>query len=156
MAEHKAVVIWNRDGAVFSDNKYSRAHRWQFDGGLEVPASASPHVVRSPLSDPAAVDPEEAFVATLSSCHMLWFLSIAAKRGLVVESYCDDAVGVMGRNAEGKLAMTRVTLHPDVIYSGSRRPTRDEAESMHHEAHAQCYIANSVKTDVRCELADSE
>jgi organic hydroperoxide reductase OsmC/OhrA len=151
MAEYKSVVVWSRDGAVFTDNRYSRGHRWLFDGGVEVPASSSPHAVPLPLSVAAAVDPEEAFVASLSSCHMLWFLSIAAKRGLVVDSYRDEAVGVMGKDAAGKLAMTRVTLRPEVRFSGDPRPSADEVAAMHHEAHEQCFIASSVKTDVRCE-----
>ena len=153
MPEYRAVVEWNRGGAVFTDNRYSRHHRWLFDAGIEVPASASPHVVPPPLSVAAAVDPEEAFVASLSSCHMLWFLSIAAKRGFVVDSYRDDAVGIMAKDASGKLAMTRVTLRPDARFSGSMRPAADEMLAMHHEAHGQCFIANSVKTDVRCEPA---
>jgi len=151
MAKFKSVVEWSRDGAAFTDNRYSRGHRWLFDGGIEVPASSSPHSVPLPLSVAAAVDPEEAFVASLSSCHMLWFLSIAAKRGLVVDSYRDEAVGVLGKDASGKLAMTRVTLRPDVRFSGDPRPTADEVAAMHHEAHEVCFIASSVKSDVRCE-----
>jgi organic hydroperoxide reductase OsmC/OhrA len=151
MSEYKAIVTWNRRNAVFTDNRYSRTHQWAFDGGLEIPASASPQVVRPPLSDPAAVDPEEAFVASLSSCHMLFFLSIAAKRGFVAESYRDEAVGIMSKDSEGRIAMTRVTLHPEVSYSGGRLPSKEESDAMHHEAHEQCYIANSVKTDIRCE-----
>ncbi len=151
MAEYKSVVIWSRDGATFTDNRYSRGHRWLFDGGVEVPASSSPHVVPLPLSVAAAVDPEEAFVASLSSCHMLSFLYIAAKRGFVVESYRDEAVGVLAKDTAGKLAMTRVTLRPDAEFGGDKRPTADEVIAMHHEAHEQCYIASSVKTDVRCE-----
>lgn len=151
MSEYKSTVIWTRDGAVFTDNRYSRGHRWQFDGGVEVPASSSPQAVPLPLSVEAAVDPEEAFVASLSSCHMLWFLSIAARRGFVVESYRDKAVGVMGRNEAGKLAMTLVTLRPEVRFSGDRLPTRAELEALHHEAHEKCFLASSVKTEVRCE-----
>jgi organic hydroperoxide reductase OsmC/OhrA len=151
MAEYKAVVVWNRDGAVFTDNRYSRGHRWLFDGGIEVPASSSPHVVPLPLSVAAAVDPEEAFVASLSSCHMLWFLSLVARRRFVVESYRDEAVGVMGKDASGQLAMTRVTLRPEVRFGGDHRPTADEVAALHHDAHEQCFIARSVKTDVRCE-----
>src|SRR5438552_1294740 len=112
MADYKSTVVWNREGAAFTDNHYSRGHRWLFDGGVEVPGSSSPKVVPVPLSVEAAVDPEEAFVASLSSCHMLWFLAIAAKRGFVVDSYRDEAVGVMAKDATGKLAMTTVTLHP--------------------------------------------
>lgn len=151
MSEYTSVVTWARDGATFTDNRYSRAHRWTFDGGVEVPASASPHVVPLPMSVEHAVDPEEAFVASLSSCHMLWFLSIVAKRGFVVDSYRDEAVGMMSKDASGRLAMTRVTLHPDARFSGARLPTHDEELTMHHEAHERCFIANSVKSEVRCE-----
>src|SRR6185295_10652362 len=151
MAEYKATILWNRGGARFTDNLYSRGHVWQFDGGVEVPASSSPHVVKTPLSVAAAVDPEEAFVAALSSCHMLWFLSIAAKRGFLVESYRDEALGVMGKNAAGKLAMTHVTLRPAVLFGGQNHPRPDEVDAMHNESHEQCFIASSVKTDVRCE-----
>lgn len=151
MAEYKTVVAWSRDGAAFTDNRYSRGHRWLFDGGVEVPASSSPHVVPLPLSVVAAVDPEEAFVVSLSSCHMLWFLSIAAKRGFVVESYRDEAVGMMAKDASGKLAMTRVTLHPEVQFDSDKQPTKEEEVAMHREAHEQCFIARSVKTDVLCE-----
>ena len=153
MAEYKTIVEWDRAGANFADNRYSRGHRWLFDGGVEVPASSSPHVVPVPLSVEAAVDPEEAFVASLSSCHMLWFLSIAARRKFCVDSYVDDARGVMSRNAAGKLAMTQVTLRPQIAFVGARLPTADEIAEMHHEAHAECFIANSVTTDVRCEPA---
>ena len=155
MSEYKAVISWQRDGAVFTGQKFSRAHRWAFDGGIEIPASSSPQVVPLPHSSAAAVDPEEAFVASLSSCHMLWFLSIAAGQGFVVESYRDEAKGVMGKNAEGRLAMTRVSLHPRVIFTGAQRPSASERAAMHDEAHEHCYIANSVKTDVRCEPVDA-
>jgi organic hydroperoxide reductase OsmC/OhrA len=151
MSEYKTEIMWNRDGAVFTDNRYSRSHRWLFDGGIEVPASSSPTVVPLPLSVAAAVDPEEAFVVSLSSCHMLWFLSVAAKRGFVVEKYRDQAIGVMARDSSGKLAITRVTLRPEADFAGERRPTADDVVGMHHEAHEQCFITNSVKTDVRCE-----
>jgi len=154
MGQYRAIIIWVRDGAAFIDNRYSRGHRWQFDGGIEVPASSSPHVVPLPFSVPAAVDPEEAFVAALSSCHMLWFLSIAANRGFLIDSYRDEAVGVMAKNGAGKLAMTQVTLRPAVVFEGERQPSRGEVEAMHHEAHDQCFIASSVKTDVRCEPVD--
>lgn len=120
MAEHEAVIVWGREGAPFTDNRYSRAHRWLFDGGVEVPASSSPQVVPLPLSEAAAVDPEEAFVASLASCHMLWFLSIAAGRGFLVESYRDQAVRAMGKDESGRLAMTRVTLRPEARFGGDR------------------------------------
>ena len=151
MAEYQMEVVWHRNGAAFKDNHYSRRHYWRFDGGVEVPASSSPHVVPVPMSDAAAVDPEEAFVASLSSCHMLWFLSLAAKNGFVVETYRDKAIGEMGKNASGKMAMTRVTLHPEVHFVGEKLPTQDQVNRLHHEAHGQCFIANSVRTDVRCE-----
>ncbi len=151
MGEHTATVVWERGGALFTDNRYSRGHRWQFDGGIEVPASSSPLAVPVPLSVDAAVDPEEAFVASLSSCHMLWFLSIAAKRGYQIERYRDEAVGVIGKTGEGRIAMTVVTLRPDAAFIGERLPTRAELDAMHHEAHERCFIANSVTTEVRCE-----
>lgn len=151
MADYTATVAWERNGAVFTDNRYSRGHRWKFDGGVEVPASSSPHVVPEPLSVAAAVDPEEAFVASVSSCHMLWFLSIAAKRGLVIDSYRDDAVGIMGRNPKGKIVVATVRLEPRVSFSGAKIPARDEITSLHHEAHEACYIANSITTEVKCE-----
>lgn len=151
MAEYRATVSWQRDGAKFTDNRYSRGHSWSFDGGVTVPASASPHVVPLPLSVEAAVDPEEAFVASLSSCHMLFFLSFAAKRGFVVDSYRDEAVGILAKNAEGRMAMTRVTLHPAVRFGGERQPSAGEIDAIHHDSHEACFIANSVKTELRCE-----
>jgi organic hydroperoxide reductase OsmC/OhrA len=151
MAECKAVITWSREGAAFVDNHYSRGHRWLFDGGIEVPASSSPQVVPLPMSVAAAIDPEEAFVASLSSCHMLWFLFIAAKRRFVVDSYRDEAVGLLAKDETRKEWMTKVTLRPEVHFSGDRRPTRQELIAMHEEAHEQCFIARSVKTDVRCE-----
>ena len=116
-----------------------------------MPASSSPHVVPLPFSDPAGVDPEEAFVAALSSCHMLWFLDIAARAGWVVDSYRDEAVGIMARNAEGQQAMTRVTLRPAVQFAAGHQPTPDTLHDLHHRAHTACFIANSVKTEVLCE-----
>jgi organic hydroperoxide reductase OsmC/OhrA len=124
MSHYTATITWLRKDAAFLDNKYSREHLWQFDGGIQVPASASPHVVPLPLSTADAVDPEEAFIASLASCHMLWFLSIAAKHGFVVDSYRDEATGVMAKNAEGKLAMTEVTLRPRVTFSGTSDKTQ--------------------------------
>jgi organic hydroperoxide reductase OsmC/OhrA len=151
MSNYGATVAWSRNGAVFVDGRYSRSHVWQFDGGLEVPASSSPRVVPLPYSDPAAVDPEEAFVASLSSCHMLWFLSIAAAKGFVVDTYKDEAVGIMEKDAEGKLAITRVTLRPIAKFNGTSIPTEAELGDLHHEAHEKCFLANSVKTEIRCE-----
>ncbi len=151
MAQHLAEVVWQRNNEVFLDNRYSRRHIIRFDGGTEVPGSASPHVVPLPFSDASAVDPEEMLVASLASCHMLWFLSIAAQRGFCVDSYCDEAVGLMGKNTEHKMAMVQVTLRPSVVFGGEKRPTQNEIEQMHHEAHDQCFIANSVTTKVCCE-----
>src|ERR1051325_7921869 len=125
------TILWQRNGAVFADNRYSRLHRWQFDGGVDVPASSSPAVVPLPLSVAEAVDPEEAFVAALSSCHMLWFLSIAAKRGFIIDSYEDQAVGHMARNEEGRMAMLRVVLRPRIAFSGERVPNSQELAEMH-------------------------
>ncbi|MGE0580928.1 MAG: OsmC family protein [Steroidobacteraceae bacterium] len=151
MAEYVVQVSWERGQASFVDNRYSRGHVWRFDGGIEVPGSSSPHVVPLPHSVEAAVDPEEAFVASLSSCHMLWFLAIAAGRGFVVDRYLDDAGGVLGKDTAGRLAMTRVTLRPAVQFSGAKQPAAGDIAAMHHEAHEKCFIANSVKTEVRVE-----
>lgn len=151
MSEHTVTITWHRQTADFLDDRYSRAHLWTFDGGLEVAASSSPHVVPVPLSDASAVDPEEAFVASLSSCHMLWFLSIARKRGFVVDSYRDTAVGHLGKDANGKLAITEVILRPEVKFGDDKRADAAQLDSLHHAAHASCFIANSVRTDVKCE-----
>jgi organic hydroperoxide reductase OsmC/OhrA len=151
MAQYTAQVLWLRGEQDFLSNRYSRRHVLRFDGGVEVPGSSSPHVVPPPMSDPAAVDPEEAFVSSLSSCHMLWFLSLAAKRKFCVDRYVDAAVGVMEKNAEGQMLMSVVTLHPEAHFSGDRVPTREQIDDLHHEAHKECFIANSVKTEVRCE-----
>lgn len=150
MSEYTARITWKRDGAPFTDNAYSRGHVWSFDGGVEVPASASPHVVPPPHSVEAAVDPEEALIASLSSCHMLWFLSIAAGKGYVVDGYRDDASGRMGRIAKGRIAVTEVTLRPAVTFAG-HAPDAATHEAMHHEAHERCFIANSVTATIRCE-----
>ena len=152
MSEYQAEIVWTRSpDEDFLANRYSRRHDLRFDGGAVVSGSSSPHSVPLPMSDASAVDPEEAFVASLSSCHMLWFLAIAAKRRFCVDRYVDAAVGVMEKNAQGKVAMTRVTLRPEVTFSGDRRPTRADIEHLHHTAHDECYIANSVKTEVLCE-----
>ena len=151
MSEYFATVSWARGDDAFVDHRYSRAHEWNFDGGLTVPASASPHSVRAPMSDPSAIDPEEAFVASISSCHMLWFLWGAARRGLRVDSYRDDAVGIMEKNAEGRMAVTRVTLRPHVVFDGDSAPTADVLHELHDAAHHECYIATSVRTEIRIE-----
>lgn len=148
MHRYEARIAWNRDGAAFTDNRYSRGHEWSFDGGLRIPASSSPSVVPLPFSVPEAIDPEEALVASASSCHMLWFLNLAAKQGFLIERYDDDAFGVMEKNARGKLAFTRITLRPDIVFGGSRTPTDDELAALHHRAHDECFIANSLNFDV--------
>jgi organic hydroperoxide reductase OsmC/OhrA len=150
MSTYSAVVAWNRRDAAFVDGKYSRGHSWAFDGGVTVPASSSPHVVALPMSVEAAVDPEEAFVAALASCHMLFFLSLAAKRGLVVDRYEDRASGTMARNSAGKLAMTEVVLRPKATFGG-RPATAEELEELHHRAHEECYLASSVTTRISVE-----
>lgn len=151
MPEYHAELAWTRDGAVFSDNRYSRRHLWTFDGGATVAASSSPHVVPVPMSDPAAVDPEEAFVASVASCHMLWFLSLAAARGFTVDNYRDKPCGLLGKNASGQLAMTRVTLRPAAGFSGTLLPSGHDVRELHAEAHAKCFIANSIRSEVHCE-----
>jgi len=150
---YEATVSWSRSAQKFTDNRYSRGHVWRFDGGLEVPASSSPSIVPLPMSVEANVDPEEALVASASSCHMLFFLAIAAKRGFVIDSYVDQASGVMGKNAEGKEAMTRITLRPHIAFGGDRQPTAEDIERMHHASHEQCFIANSLKTEIVVEAA---
>lgn len=146
--EYRANVRWERGDAAFSDNRYSRGHVWMFDGGIEVPGSSSPSVVPMPLSREDAVDPEEAFVAALSSCHMLTFLAIAAKKRYVVDSYEDHAIGVMTKNERGKLFVSKVTLDPHIAFSGEKRPAPDEIADMHRLSHQECFIANSVLTEV--------
>ena len=153
MSRYTANVRWTRGDARFTDNRYSRRHAWHFDGGTEVPASSSPHSVAVPCSDPQAVDPEEAFVAALSSCHMLFFLSIAAKRGHRIDEYVDDAEGFLDKDADGRMSMTRVVLHPRIAFSGEHPPSSGDVGAMHAEAHHLCYIANSVKTAVEVERA---
>ena len=153
MPEYTATVSWSRGEAAFTDGLYSRLHTWRFDGGLTLPASASPLHVRVPLSEPAAVDPEEAFVAALASCHMLFFLSIARERGFTVDEYRDEAAGVMKRNAAGKHWIARVSLRPKIIFREPVLPTQKDIAHMHQEAHERCYLANSVRTEVVVEEA---
>lgn len=151
-ATYTAQTRWQRQpDEVFTDNRYSRRHEWAFDGGVVVPGSSSVHSVRLPYSDPSAVDPEEALVAAASSCHLLTFLYVAAKAGWRVERYEDDAVGVMGRNERGRQAITRITLRPAVQFGGDRMPSAAELAQLHHDAHEQCYIANSLKSEIVCE-----
>ncbi|NQZ80901.1 MAG: OsmC family protein [Colwellia sp.] len=155
MSEYFAKINWLRaNNENYIDNKYSRGHQWIFDGGVIVQASSSPHIVPLPYSVAENVDPEEAFVASLSSCHMLFFLSIAAKRRYVVDSYIDEAVGFMGKDDDDKFAMTKVKLRPKVKFSGDKKPTMAQLEKMHHQAHQQCFIANSVKTEIVTEIVE--
>jgi organic hydroperoxide reductase OsmC/OhrA len=147
--EYKATVSWKRGpGEAFTDMKFSRGHSWAFDGGVTVPASSSSLSVKLPFSKADAVDPEEALVAALSSCHMLTFLYFAARQGFVVDSYADDAVGTMTKNERGKLYVSKVALRPRISFSGAKQPSAVELEALHHHAHEECYIANSVLTEV--------
>ena len=148
---HTALIRWQVGDADFLGKRYSRAHTWRFDGGAVVPASSSPHVVPLPMSDASAVDPEEAFVASLSSCHMLWFLDIASRTGHAVDSYEDSADGRMGPNAAGKLVVDVVTLRPRTRFAGPRVPDAVALAALHHEAHEACFLANSVRCEIRCE-----
>lgn len=145
--EMSVEVHWEREGAVFTDKKYSRAHIWRFDGGQFVPASSSPHVIPLPYSVEANVDPEEAFIAAISSCHMLTFLGVAAAKRIVIESYTDKATGFMEK-IDGKILVSRVELKPEIIY-GAEKPSAEAEAQLHHLAHEQCFIANSVKTEIK-------
>lgn len=144
MSEHKAAIIWARNGADFSYKTYSRDHVWRFDNGVETPASAAPAY----LGNPQRVDPESAFVAAMSSCHMLTFLALASYKGFVVDNYDDNAVGFLEKNANGKIAVTRVELRPRILFSGDKQPTQADLDWLHEKAHKECFIANSVTTEV--------
>jgi organic hydroperoxide reductase OsmC/OhrA len=151
MSRYTATIRWSREGdGDFSKGQYSRAHEWAFDGGAVVPASASPHIVPAPWSDAAGVDPEEAFVASLSSCHMLFLLDFARRAGFVIDSYVDEAEGVLDKRADGKMWMSRVTLRPRVAWAGEA-PDEAALSELHHRAHEACFIANSVTTEVTVE-----
>ncbi len=150
MHRYEARISWSRNGEKFSDNRYSRGHEWSFDGGAKVAASSSPSIVPAPYSVVEAVDPEEALVASASSCHMLWFLSVAARRGFVVDSYLDEAFGVMEKNPAGKLAFSRITLRPRIEF-WQKAPSAEELAALHHAAHDECFIANSLKCEVAVE-----
>jgi len=145
---HRVTVDWALGEGDFLARKYSRAHTLRFEGGVEVAGSASPHIVPAPFSRADAVDPEGAFTASLSACHMLWFLDLASRAGWLAASYRDEAEGTLGRNAAGKMAMTRVVLRPAVDFAGERRPTAEDVAKLHHAAHEACFIANSVTTEV--------
>ena len=153
MGEYISTISW-RASEGFRENKYSREHTWTFDGGVTVPASSSPHVVRPPYSNPACVDPEEAFVASIASCHMLTFLYLAQQRGFDIESYEDRAVGVMTKNEQRVSWVSSVVLSPRIRYRGERKPSRAELDALHADSHHECFIANSVKTDIRVNVLD--
>ena len=149
MSTHHATVEWSlAEGADFAKGRYSRLHTLGFEGGITVPGSASPSVVPLPWSSAEAVDPEAAFTAALSACHMLTFLDIARRAGFTIAAYRDKAEGTLARVARGKMAVTRVVLRPDIAWAGDKRPTDDELAALHHEAHDLCFIANSVTTEV--------
>jgi organic hydroperoxide reductase OsmC/OhrA len=148
MSTHTATIRWQCDDSDFADNKYSRGHVWEFDGGAIVAASAAPDIVPAPMSVAENVDPEEAFVASLSSCHMLFFLSIAAKRGYSIDEYVDEAIGEMAKDGEGRTSITKVTLRPRIAWSGDKQPTTDQKDKIHHQSHKFCFISNSVKTEI--------
>lgn len=148
MSQHLATIRWQRQGPDFVAGKYSREHTWTFDGGVTVPASPSPAIVPAPWSNAAHVDPEEAFVAAVSSCHMLTFLWLASRAGLQADSYDDAAVGIMTKNAAGVAWISEVALRPRITWSGDKVPSAAEIEHLHHEAHEQCFIAQSIKTNI--------
>ena len=148
MSEHKATISWKRTSEDFLKGRYSREHTWTFDGGAVVPASPSPAVVSAPYSNPANVDPEEAYVASISSCHMLTFLYVAGRQGFQIDSYDDEAVGTVTKNERQVPWVSTVTLNPRIAYSGAKRPTPAQEGHLHHQAHEQCFIANSIKTEV--------
>lgn len=145
---YSATVTWVRGEAAFTDNRYSRGHTWRFDGGVEVPASSAPSSVRLPYSVAEAVDPEEALVASASSCHMLTFLYLAAKAGFVIDRYEDNAIGAMSKNDRGKLFVSKITLRPNIAFGGDKPPSPDELAALHHHAHEECYIANSILSEI--------
>ena len=151
MSKHTAIIRWKNNGPDFLSRRYSREHTLHFDGGAVVPGSPSPQIVPAPWSNAGSVDPEETFVASLASCHMLWFLHVACDAGFLTESYEDEAEGVMTKNERGVLWISQITLRPRIIWGGTKQPTADEIARLHHLAHEQCFIANSIKTDVKVE-----
>jgi len=153
MSEHRATVVWRFGGGDFRKGQYSREHTWSFDGGLSIPASPSPTIVRPPYSNPASVDPEEAFIAAIASCHLLTFLYLAGKAGIEVSSYADEAVGVLTKNEAGVPWVSSVVLRPRIEYGAGSQPSAEHAAELHHQAHLQCFIANSVKTQIRVEAS---
>jgi organic hydroperoxide reductase OsmC/OhrA len=153
MQQYQAKIHLQRGDQVFIDNLYSRAHDWQFDGGLTVPASSSPLSVALPMSVADNVDPEEALVAAASSCHMLFFLWLAAKQGFTVDLYTDLAIGFMEKDQRGKISITRITLRPKIVFSGATQPNPEEIATMHHRSHEDCYIANSLRAEILIEAS---
>ena len=151
MAEYRATIRWTLGSGEFLKGRFSREHTWTFDGGATVPASASPGVVPAPYSNPAGVDPEEAFVAAIASCHMMTYLHVASRAGFVVERYEDEAVGVLRKNERGAIWVAAVTLHPRIAYGGDEHPSAEDEHRLHELAHEQCFIANSVKTEIMVE-----
>ena len=151
MSEHTALVRWQRGDGDFAQGRYSRRHEWRFDGGAVVPASPSPHVVPAPWSDAAGVDPEEAFIAAISSCHMLWFLSFAAQAGYVVDRYADEARGEMQTRPDGVAWVARAILSPQIRFTGTKAPDEAAVTALHHKAHASCNIAHSARTEISVE-----
>lgn len=151
MHSHTATVEWRRGDQIFTDRRYSRAHEWRFDGGAVVAGSSAPSSVPLPMSDPTAVDPEEALVAAVSSCHMLFFLGYASQAGFTVDSYVDEAEGILDQDDRGKTAITAVTLRPRIVWSGERTPSQAEIDALHHRSHEDCFIANSIHASVRVE-----
>jgi len=148
--KYTASIFWKKkETESFTDNKYSRGHTWVFDGGVQLPASASPQVVPLPMSDESAVDPEEAFVAAISSCHMLFFLSIAASNNYIIETYEDQAEGIMSKNENGQMVMGDIILKPKIVFSGTTIPTAEQITELHNSAHHKCYLANSIKSTIK-------
>ncbi len=154
MHKYVAFISWNRNGGAFRDNRYSRVHEWRFGCGIALTASASPQVVPPPMSSAEAVDPEEALIAAASSCHLLSFLYVAAREGYIVDTYTDDAYGLLERVDRRKMAVTRIVLRPIVAFSGEKLPTPEDLAHLHHLAHEECYIANSLKTEIVVEAAE--
>ncbi len=151
MSTHRAQIVWQREGKPFVGGEYSRSHCWRFDGGIEFKASASPQIVPAPQGESAAVDPEEAFVASLSSCHMLWFLATAQREGWIVDSYDDEASGTLGRGPDGRMRLASITLRPRVVFAGSQGPSADDLAHLHHAAHEACFLAAVVSAPIAIE-----
>ena len=148
MPVYKTAILWNRNGAKFVDQEYQRTHTWTFENGLKLKAAASSHIVRELFTDPSVIDPEEAFTASVASCHMLWFLSLAAGKGFVVNKYSDHSEGTLEKNSEGNLAMTKVLIQPVISFEAENAPSEEDFLKLHQEAHRKCFIANSIKSDI--------